>query len=89
MGNFWVVPLLRLMSDITGYYLDYQLKEGEAGGTCGSYGGDKCEILKVTGQLGSSRRGWEYSSRLCLKEIRREIWSDYVWVLIGTSDRLF
>jgi hypothetical protein len=39
-------------------------------------------------QAGSSRRGWENVNRLYVKEIRQEVWADYVWFLIGKGGRL-
>jgi hypothetical protein len=50
--------------------------------------GRRWETLKMKRQVGSSRRGWEDINRLYVKEIRQEVWADYVWVLIGTGGRL-
>jgi hypothetical protein len=51
-------------------------------------GGRSLETLKMKRGVGSSRRGWEDMNRLYVEEIRQEVWTDYVWFLIGTGGRL-
>ena len=50
--------------------------------------GRRWETLKMKRQVGSSGRGWDDINRLYVKEIRQEVWTDYVWCLIGTGGRL-
>jgi hypothetical protein len=44
--------------------------------------------LRMKRQVGSSRRGWEDINRLYVKEIRQEVWADYVRFFIGKDGRL-